>query len=150
MPPLSVRVCGALNGAVTLQRQDEGPCTLGDLRREVARLLDPTSAGGGGDADDAAAQSACKLILAGRVLAPSDDARPLSELRVGPSSRVLVTRAPPAPLAAAAAAGAPSQQPAAAAALSAEAARAQRLERLRACAARMAARDGLRSDGYAF
>jgi hypothetical protein len=148
-----VTVCGSLNGAVTLQGHDSlDTCTLGDLRREVARLLDPTLASSSSSADAAAAAASCaKLILAGRVLSPVDDAKPLSELRVTPSSRVLVTRA--APTAAAPTSpttAAQQQQPQAAAALSAEAARAARLDRLRACAARMAKRDGLRTDSYAF
>jgi hypothetical protein len=139
--PISVRVCGALNGSVSLPAGDFDSCTLGDLRAEVARLLAPPE-----DAADADAPPPPppKLILAGRVL--QDGARTLSDMRVGPSSRVLVSRAPPA-----AATPAPtSALPPEARALSAAEQRAARLERLRACAARMAGRDALRTDGYSF
>jgi len=155
--PLSVRVCGALNGSVTLDAGDNAETvTLGHLRAEVTRLLQPASLaanadGGGGGGGVGGFGGGAKLILAGRVLAPADDAVPLSHVRgFGPASRVLVSRAPPSPASAPVANGAAAAPlPPAARQLAAEEERAARLERLRACAARMAARDGRRTGGYA-
>ncbi|KAI8468889.1 MAG: hypothetical protein J3K34DRAFT_522552 [Monoraphidium minutum] len=120
----TIKVAGAISGVVQLAGAEP---TVGALRAECARVA-------------GTAAPAIKLICGGKTL--QDDAKPLSEYRVGAASRVLVTKG----------AGAAAALGAAAAEQQRRDAHAARLEKLKAVADKLSGRGDGRglTDKYEF